>query len=107
MSHTNFTASPVIKIIVLSFHVPPILYFICCGHPGKLQTNSDMYSINVRYKHDLHVPIADFAMYQKGCFIQNQVVYLNNVELFISALKDYLFCYLFNLLQEFTLIGKF
>jgi hypothetical protein len=66
----------------------------------KLQTNSEIHSINTSHKHDLHMPNVNLTTYQKGAYsagielfstLPASIKSLNHDEkVFEPALKDYL-----------------
>jgi hypothetical protein len=76
-----------------------LLSFIV-NNMDRFQTNSNIYSINIRHKHDLHMPYANLTSYQKGAYYAGNKLFstlpsnirsLNHdIKAFKPALKYYL-----------------
>ena len=41
----------------------------------SFKTNSDIHSFNTRFNHDLHIPIANLAVFQKGVWYSGTKIY--------------------------------
>jgi hypothetical protein len=77
------------------------------------QTNSDIYNISTRYRHNLHVPNTDLSKYQKGVHYSGIKLFNNlppttkslihNIKKFKPALKEYLLSHSFYSAEEFAL----
>jgi hypothetical protein len=82
----------------------------------KLQTNSDIHSINTRHKHDLHQPRTNLTSHQKGAYyagiklfntLPDSIISLNHdIKVFKPALKDYLLSHSYSI-EEFTSIENY
>jgi hypothetical protein len=79
----------------------------------KFQTNSDIHSISIRYRYNLHVPNSNLSKYQKGVYYSviklfnylptNVKNLRHNIKMFKWALKEYLLPHSFYSVEEFTL----
>ena len=77
----------------------------------SFKTNSDIYSFNSRFNHDLHIPIANLAVFQKAVWYSGTKVYnhlpqtlkqlSHDVFKFKTALKIFLLANSFYTLDEY------
>ena len=79
----------------------------------SFKTNSDIHSFNTRFHHDLHIPVANLAVFQKGVWYEysGTKVYnhlpltlkelSHNVFKFKTALKRFLLANSFYTLDEY------
>jgi hypothetical protein len=75
------------------------------------KTNSDIHSFNTRFNHDLHIPEANLAVFQKGVWYSGLKVYshlpptlkqlTHDVFKFKTALKGFLLANSFYTLDEY------
>jgi hypothetical protein len=75
------------------------------------KTNSDIHSFNTRFNHDLHIPVANLAVFQKGVQYSRIKVYnhlpqtlkklSHDIPKFKVALKRFLFTHSFYTFKEY------
>jgi len=78
---------------------------------GLFQPNSEIYDLNTRFNHNLHLPSTSFMLVQKGVLYSGDKIYnhlpsnikvlSNDTKLFKSTLKSYLTDHTFYSLDEF------
>jgi hypothetical protein len=74
-------------------------------------TNSDIHGFNTRFNHDLHIPVANLAVFQKGVQYSGIKVYnhlpqtlkqlSHDIPKFKATLKRFLFTHSFYTLEEY------
>jgi hypothetical protein len=65
---SNLTAKSVTDINILplqSQYILSLLMFVV-KNKDLFKTNSDIHSFNTRFNHDLHIPVANLAVFLKG-----------------------------------------
>ena len=101
------------KLCVLplqSQYILSLLMFVV-KNKDLFKTNSDIHSFNTRFNHDLHIPIANLAVFQKGVRYSGIKVYnhlpltlkelSHDIPKFKVALKRFLLTHFFYTLEEY------
>jgi hypothetical protein len=106
----NLICSPLACEFLLS-----LLSFLV-DNMDKFQTNSDIHSINTRYKYDLCQPSANLTSYQEGACCAGIKLFStlsdsikssnHDIKVLKSALKDYILSHSYSV-EEFTSIENY
>jgi hypothetical protein len=77
----------------------------------SFKTNSDIHSFNTRFNHDIHIPVANLAIFKKGVWYSGTKIYnhlspalkqlSHDVFKFKTALKRFLLANAFYTLEEY------
>ena len=100
-----------LNILTLQSHyIFSVLLFIV-KYKNFFKTNSDVHNFNTRTNHDLHIPVANLAVFQKGVWYSGIKIYNHlpptlkqlsyDVSKFKTALKSFLLTKSFYTLEEY------
>jgi len=81
------------------------LLMIVVKNMDCFKTNSDIHSFNARFNHDLHIPVANLAVFQKGVWYSGTEVY-NHQPPTLKQLSDDVFKFK-TTLKRFLLANSF
>jgi len=99
----------VVSSIAVSIHIVPSTLVI--DNRDHFKVNSEIHHINTRNKSNLHLPITNLSVYQKGAYYSGIKVFnslpthikelYNNRNHFKRTLKDFLYIHSFYSLNEY------
>jgi hypothetical protein len=107
----NYTLLKKLCILPLqSQYILSLLMFVV-QNKDLFKTNSDIHSFNTTFNHDLHIPVANLAVFQKGVRYSGIKIYNHlpqtlkqlphDIPKFEGALKRFLFTHSFYILEEY------